>query len=138
MNRSTARGARIPMTDGAENAGYALLAVVYGGGPGPSRAGEDTPATAHQNWQLTTAHAASGGYPMAVSTDGQQPSASLSPDERAELERLRAEVEAYRQRTGRRRRTGPVWRTIVAIVLIVLGSVLAPLAVTAVWLNSVI
>jgi hypothetical protein len=60
--------------------------------------------------------------------------ASLSLDERAELERLRAE--ASRQHTepdprGRRPHAG--WRTPVALVLIVVGCLLAPLSVLAVW-----
>jgi hypothetical protein len=74
---------------------------------------------------------------MVVSTDGQEPPTRLGPDERAELERLRAEVEAFRQRTERRR-AGLSWRSVLAVFLIVLGSALAPLAVTARWLDTVI
>jgi hypothetical protein len=59
----------------------------------------------------------------------------LSPDERAELERLRSEVSELRGQqarlAGRRHRIS--WRTPVAIVLIVLGCVLAPVSVLAVW-----
>lgn len=58
----------------------------------------------------------------------------LSQDDRAELERLRAETAELRRLaagTGRRRHIG--WRTPVAIVLIVLGCVLAPAAVLSVW-----
>jgi hypothetical protein len=58
----------------------------------------------------------------------------LSHDERAELDRLRAEVHALRTRQAqppRRRRTG--WRTPVATVLIVFGCLLAPVSVLAVW-----
>ena len=69
----------------------------------------------------------------------------LSPDERAELERLRAETaelerlraetaELHSQGVARRRRIG--WRTPVAIVLIVLGCVLAPVAVLGVWAGN--
>jgi hypothetical protein len=81
----------------------------------------------------------SGGEPGPA---GGEP--ELSHDERAELERLRAETaelerlraetaELRSQGTGavRRRRIG--WRTPVAIVLIVIGCVLAPLAVLGVW-----
>jgi hypothetical protein len=73
--------------------------------------------------------------------------AALGDEERAELERLRAEVAALRSqvnqggvhvgqpaaagRVGRQR-----WRTIVAVVLIVLGCVLAPLAGVAVWARN--
>ena len=58
----------------------------------------------------------------------------LSQDERAELERLRAEVTKYRSQGGhetRRRRMG--WRAPVASVLIVIGCVLAPVSVLGVW-----
>jgi hypothetical protein len=59
----------------------------------------------------------------------------LSPDERSELERLRAEVAGLRQQqeqaAPRRHRLG--WRAPVATVLIVIGCVLAPVAVLGVW-----
>jgi hypothetical protein len=71
----------------------------------------------------------------------------LTDEERAELERLRDEVASLRAearraetvprepgaagRAGRQR-----WRTIVAVVLIVLGCVLAPLAGVAVWARN--
>jgi hypothetical protein len=71
----------------------------------------------------------------------------LTGEERAELERLRDEVASLRAearraetvprepgaagRAGRQR-----WRTIVAVVLIVLGCVLAPLAGVAVWARN--
>jgi hypothetical protein len=65
-------------------------------------------------------------------------SAAASPepsrDEQAEIDRLRAEVEELRSKqagTVRRRRIG--WRAPVATILIVLGCVLAPLAVVGVW-----
>jgi hypothetical protein len=95
-------------------------------------------------------------------TDGEPGPAAenppISPDERAELERLRAqtaEVERLRaeaaaeaaeierlraetaelrsQGTGAARRRRISWRTPVAIVLIVVGCVLAPLSVLGVW-----
>jgi hypothetical protein len=56
--------------------------------------------------------------------------AELSPDERAELERLRAES-TDRKGQKRRRRIG--WRAPVATVLIVIGCLLAPVAVMGVW-----
>jgi hypothetical protein len=69
---------------------------------------------------------------------------SLAADEKAELERLRAEVAVLRARpvppdaasggtvgTGRRRR--PSWRGPVATLCIVLGCILAPVSVLAVW-----
>jgi hypothetical protein len=58
----------------------------------------------------------------------------LSQEERAELERLRTEVTELRSERpaqGRRRRLG--WRGPVATVLIVIGCVLAPVSVIAVW-----
>ncbi len=62
--------------------------------------------------------------------DGTVQAAGLSQGERAELERLRAEVTKLR-RTQPRRHTG--WRAPVAALLIVIGCVLAPLSVVAVW-----
>ena len=59
-------------------------------------------------------------------------SQELGPDERAELERLRAETAELRSRgAARRRRIG--WRAPLATLLIVLGCVLAPVAVLGVW-----
>src|SRR5215216_1239765 len=75
--------------------------------------------------------------------DGQ---GALTGDERAELERLRAEVATLRLQvrqpeatagggaTGRAARQR--WRTVVAALLIVLGCVLAPLAGVAVWARN--
>jgi hypothetical protein len=60
--------------------------------------------------------------------------ADLGEDERAELERLRAEVTELRDRHARtvpRHRFS--WRTPVATVLIVIGCLLAPVSVLAVW-----
>src|SRR5215207_6777957 len=72
----------------------------------------------------------------------------LTEEERAELERLRAEVVALRAQTqaaagGGEKPRGPVaaggrqrWRTIVATLLIVVGCVLAPLSVAAIWTRN--
>jgi hypothetical protein len=58
----------------------------------------------------------------------------LSQDERAELERLRGEVTEMRdQQPAQRRRRRPGWRGPVATVLIVIGCILAPVSVVAVW-----
>jgi hypothetical protein len=63
--------------------------------------------------------------------------AKLSQDERAELERLRAETAQLRGQAsgrggpGRRRRFS--WRTFGAVLLIVLGCVVAPVAALGVW-----
>ena len=62
-------------------------------------------------------------------------SPELSQDERAELERLRAKTaELQSQGPAHRRRFS--WRAIVAVVLIVLGCVLAPVAVLGVWAGN--
>ena len=73
---------------------------------------------------------------------------ALSADERAELERLRAEVAELRSQaaaapdvvaptavapTPRRRQR---WRSVVATLLIVIGCILAPLSVVAVWAKN--
>ena len=72
----------------------------------------------------------------------------LSADERAELERLRAEVTTLRSQaqqaaaagSGRSAAVGrgarQRWRTVVAALLIVVGCVLAPLSVVAVWTRN--
>ena len=73
----------------------------------------------------------------------------LREDERAELERLRVEVAALRAQQGQPAVSGSEgaaggagragrqrWRTLVAVVLIVLGCVLAPLAGVAVWARN--
>src|SRR5271169_4998659 len=59
---------------------------------------------------------------------------SLSLDDRAELERLRAEVSTlHTERAGLARQPHVGWRAPVAVVLIVVGCLLAPLSVLAVW-----
>ena len=77
--------------------------------------------------------------------------AALSPDERAELERLRAEVADLRTQvsaaptvvepavvapTPRPRRQR--WRSVVATLLIVIGCILAPISVVAVWTKNLV
>ena len=70
-----------------------------------------------------------GSDPAAADSDRE-----LSQDERAELERLRAiAAERESQGTGKARRRRMSWRTPVAIVLIFLGCVLAPVSVLGVW-----
>src|ERR671913_230405 len=58
----------------------------------------------------------------------------LTADERAELLRLRRELETIR--TDRRPRGTFRWRAFLATVLIVLGCVLAPVAGVAVWVDN--
>jgi hypothetical protein len=71
----------------------------------------------------------------------------LTDDERAELERLRAEVAALRAQARHaeaaskggvvtRRAARQRWRTAVATLLIVLACVLAPLSVVAIWARN--
>ena len=61
----------------------------------------------------------------------------LSPDERAELERLRAEkAELPDDGKGTPRKRRFSWRTPVSIVLIVLGCILGPVAVLGVWAGN--
>ena len=66
----------------------------------------------------------------------------LSPDERAELERLRAETARIRGEdaggagAGGARRRRFSWRMPVSIVLIVLGCIVAPVAVLGVWAGT--
>jgi hypothetical protein len=61
----------------------------------------------------------------------------LSADERAELERLRVVAAAAESGgTGQVRRRRVSWRAIVSIVLIVVGCVLAPVAVIGVWAGN--
>ncbi len=64
----------------------------------------------------------------------------LSPDERAELERLRAETAELHSQgggpTGTARKRRFSWRTPVSIVLIVLGCILGPVAVLGVWAGN--
>ena len=65
--------------------------------------------------------------------DGTAGKAVLSQDDRAELERLRAEVTELRRGQAHRPRRRPSWRTPVSALLIVIGCVLAPLSVVGVW-----
>jgi hypothetical protein len=58
----------------------------------------------------------------------------LTEDERGELFRLRREIETLR--TDHRPRRKPRWRSVLVIVLIVLGCVLAPVAGVSVWVHN--
>ncbi|MDT7574647.1 MAG: hypothetical protein QOH17_980 [Pseudonocardiales bacterium] len=60
---------------------------------------------------------------------------ALTADERAELERLRRENTTLRAGTSRTR-PRIRWRSVLAVVLIVVGCVLAPLSLAAVWTHS--
>ena len=65
--------------------------------------------------------------------DGAGQATGLNEDERAELERLRTEVTDLRKGPDRPRRRRVSWRTPVSALLIVIGGVLAPVAVVGVW-----
>jgi hypothetical protein len=57
-------------------------------------------------------------------------------DEEAELERLRAENARLREQAGAGRRRHVSWRAPVSVVLIVVGCVLAPVAVIGTWAGT--
>jgi hypothetical protein len=63
------------------------------------------------------------------------PGTGVSADERAELERLRREVEGLRAQKRPARRPFR-WRSLIAVVLVVVGCVLTPVAGLAVWTNN--
>src|SRR3954462_15547362 len=63
------------------------------------------------------------------------PRATLTPDERAELLRLRREVEEFHTSAPAPRRTFR-WRSLLAVQLIVFGCVLAPVAGVSVWVHN--
>jgi uncharacterized membrane protein len=71
--------------------------------------------------------AGAGGTGSAAGRSG------LTPDERAELNRLRAELAERQAHPPGRTRHRIGWRGPVASLLIILGCVLAPLSVVAVW-----
>jgi hypothetical protein len=60
---------------------------------------------------------------------------ALTVDERAELERLRRDNATLRADTSRPRRRIR-WRSVMAVVLIVVGCVLAPVSLVAVWTHN--
>ncbi len=77
------------------------------------------------------------GSAAAQPGEGELSEAAAQPgkDEEIELERLRAENAELRRKAGmvRRRRS---WRTPVALVLIILGCILAPVSVLGVWAGN--
>jgi len=89
-----------------------------------------------------------GGEPTAEIPETREPAAEipetgepaaehLSEDERAELERLRAESAGFHHdETARPKRRRFSWRAFFATLLIVLGCVLAPVAVVGVWAGN--
>ena len=78
------------------------------------------------------------------------PGAALTAEERAELERLRAEVASLRSQATAAaapsetvvvvstRRPRQRWRSVVATLLIVIACILAPVAGVAVWMKNLV
>jgi len=79
-----------------------------------------------------------GGEPTAEIPENREPATEhLSEDERAELERLRAEnAELHHDGAARPSRRRFSWRALFATILIVLGCVLAPISVVGVWAGN--
>lgn len=79
-----------------------------------------------------------GGEPTAEIPETREPATEhLSDDERAELERLRAEnAELHHDGAARPSRRRFSWRALFATILIVLGCVLAPISVVGVWAGN--
>src|SRR5215469_11068349 len=118
-------------------------------------AGESNPSTGDARPPADDAKSAGDAKPVA---SGSKPAAAaaaaggagageLSSDERAELEQQRAELDQLRQEVAqlhgdedhpaapaRRKHNG--WRAPVSVVLIVIGCILAPLSVVAVWTSN--
>jgi hypothetical protein len=96
-------------------------------GPGPA-AGAGKPAG-------DDGAAGDGGAKPGTGETAGQGTGGMTADERAELERLRAEVAELERHSqaapARRKHNG--WRAPVSVVLIVVGCLLAPLSVVAVW-----
>ena len=68
---------------------------------------------------------------------GDEPAAARpGEDQEAELERLRTENAKLREQAGAGRRRHFSWRAPVSIVLIVLGCIIAPVAVIGVWADN--
>jgi hypothetical protein len=72
------------------------------------------------------------GVTMSESAE-HQATAPLTPDERTELDRLRAEITALRAEHPPRTRS---WKSVVAAVLLVLGCVFAPISLATVWVHN--
>jgi hypothetical protein len=91
---------------------------------GAARPGNDQPAEA-------------GPAAGATRPAGDEPAAARpGEDQEAELERLRTENAKLRAQAGAGRRRHVSWRAPVSLVLIVLGCILAPVAVIGVWAGN--
>ena len=104
-------------------------------GEGKPAAGGSRPSTGDAKPAGDAKPTAGDSKPAAAAAAGAGASA-LSSDERAELEHLREEAaqhhgEDHPAAPARRKHNG--WRAPVSVVLIVIGCILAPLSVVAVW-----
>jgi hypothetical protein len=99
--------------------------------PADANTAQSEPAAADSE-----AHAADSQAPAADS-EVHAADSELSHEERAELQRLRAETADlhHQAEAGPPRRRHNGWRAPVAVILIVIGCVLAPIAVVGVWAN---
>jgi hypothetical protein len=105
----------------------------------PESAAEQTESAAEQTESAAeqTESAAEQTESAAEQPESAAEHRELSQDERAELERLRAETAGLRQQGGTKPgRRHFSWRTPVSILLIVLGCILAPVAVLGVWAGN--
>jgi hypothetical protein len=97
------------------------------GEPGPTTKGDEPTAEIPPTGDPTTE----------VPMTGESATEHLSEDERAELERLRAESARFHHDGAvPRSRRRFSWRAFFATILIVLGCVLAPIAVVGVWAGN--
>ena len=97
------------------------------GEPGPTTKGGEPTADIPETRETTAE----------IRETGEPASEHLSADERAELERLRAEnAELHQDGAARPKRRRFSWRAFFATILIVLGCVLAPIAVVGVWAGN--
>jgi hypothetical protein len=109
----------------------------------PTAAAEEPTAAAEDPATSTNEPTAAAEEPTAAAEDpatsANEPATAaedheLSQDERAELQRLRAETaEIHQQEAAPKPRRRLSWRTPISIVLIVLGCILAPVAVIGSW-----
>jgi hypothetical protein len=97
--------------------------------------GEPGPTT--EGGEPTTEILPAGEPATEAPKTGEPATEHLSEDERAELERLRTEsAEFHHAGTARPSRRRFSWRSFAAIILIVIGCVLAPIAVVGVWAGN--
>ena len=115
--------------------------------PDAAMAGDAVPESAEPESAVPEPAVAEAATPGDAVPDA----AELGADERAELERLRAEVADLRSQVAAApgvAETPPVvppsrprrqrWRSVVATLLIVVGCILAPLSVVAVWAKNLV